>query len=109
MKIGYLESCTRCGAGVGELHEAGCTVEQCPYCGGQLLSCYCPESDDDPAEDRVPWGGLFPGESECQEFGWYARRAGGGWKPCGPGVADAIADLNRLRAEAVWDRGRKRF
>ena len=26
---------------MGELHGVPCDVEQCPYCGGQLLSCHC--------------------------------------------------------------------
>ncbi len=33
--------CPACHAITGELHELGCPVEICPWCGGQLISCSC--------------------------------------------------------------------
>lgn len=33
--------CHDCGAKEGELHERGCDMEGCPFCGRQLLSCCC--------------------------------------------------------------------
>jgi len=33
--------CPACHAGTGELHELGCPVELCPWCGGQLVYCSC--------------------------------------------------------------------
>ena len=33
--------CPACHAGTGELHELGCPVEVCPWCGGQLIRCSC--------------------------------------------------------------------
>lgn len=30
-----------CGAVEGQLHEFGCDMERCPFCGGQLVSCFC--------------------------------------------------------------------
>lgn len=33
--------CHDCGAREGEIHELGCDMESCPFCGGQLLSCDC--------------------------------------------------------------------
>ncbi len=33
--------CHDCSAKEGEYHSAGCDMETCPFCGGQLLSCIC--------------------------------------------------------------------
>ncbi len=33
--------CPACHAATGELHELGCPVEICPWCGGQLIRCDC--------------------------------------------------------------------
>lgn len=33
--------CPACHAVSGELHELGCPVEICPWCGGQLIHCPC--------------------------------------------------------------------
>ena len=33
--------CHDCGAKEGELHNWGCDMEVCPFCGGQLISCGC--------------------------------------------------------------------
>jgi hypothetical protein len=33
--------CPACHAVTGELHELGCPVEVCPWCGGQLIGCPC--------------------------------------------------------------------
>jgi hypothetical protein len=33
--------CPACHVATGELHELGCPVELCPWCGGQLVQCSC--------------------------------------------------------------------
>lgn len=36
-----VDICPACHAGTGELHELGCPIELCPWCGGQLVHCSC--------------------------------------------------------------------
>jgi hypothetical protein len=106
-------TCHDCGAEPGQLHRRGCDVEPCPYCGGQALFCPCDGIGvgHAPDDDRLPWTGEWPGTAECRAFGWYCRwgQAGRGWVRCGPGDPGATEDLNRLRKEARWDRGQKRW
>jgi hypothetical protein len=33
--------CADCGAARGEFHVPGCEHEQCPACGGSVISCDC--------------------------------------------------------------------
>jgi hypothetical protein len=33
--------CPACHVATGEIHELGCPVEICPWCGGQLVHCSC--------------------------------------------------------------------
>jgi hypothetical protein len=100
--------CPDCAAGVGEYHVLGCDVEQCPYCGGQLIFCDCRRKP--PLDDRLLWSGHWPGVMECREFGWYARMVPGrGWVSCAPNEPGASEDLNRLHVEGGWSRKRNRF
>ena len=106
--------CPDCFVGIGERHKVGCDVEGCPYCGGQMLFCCCgglTGKDEFPFDDRIPWQGLLPGERECWEFGWYAKRnpVGSGWIACDPDEYGSIPDLNRLRVDATWSRRHKRW
>ena len=34
-------TCHDCGAKEGELHQPGCDMERCPFCGRQLITCDC--------------------------------------------------------------------
>jgi len=34
-------TCHDCGVAEGQLHELGCDMERCPFCGGQLITCDC--------------------------------------------------------------------
>jgi len=101
--------CPACGVAIGKLHKVGCDVEQCPYCGGQVLSCCCGGNGLGfvPDDDRLPWTGLLPGAAECKALGWYAWPANGSWAPAAH--PDLSPDLDRLHKEAKWDRETKRF
>jgi hypothetical protein len=114
-----LRVCHDCGAMPGEYHQRGCDVERCPRCGGQMLTCLacgCAESEKGepwppPLDDRMAWTGKWPGETQCEEFGWYVKQnpAGGGSIPCKPHEAGALPDINRLYTDAEWDRREKTF
>ncbi len=59
---------------------------------------------------RLPWAGMWPGEAECREFGWYVRwEEGKGWVQCEEDHPDAGPDLNKLARIGVWDAKARRF
>jgi len=104
--------CPDCGAAVGEHHHHLCDVQRCPVCGGQYISC-CGVPEEDIAEQGLEfavWTGEWPGVAECKEYGWYCiRDERWGWLECGEDMPGAVADLNRLYRDAVWDAKRGRF
>jgi hypothetical protein len=116
-------------------HQEGCDVERCMVCGHQALGCHY-EGDDDRVwcatfgklvpEQRGTWTGRWPGEVECEEFGWFARWtvcSGYGFEDipdtgptvvCGADHLHAHHDLNRLalavaKGELRWDPAAERF
>jgi hypothetical protein len=38
--------CHDCGVRPGQLHHPGCDLERCPRCGGQAISCACPQAGE---------------------------------------------------------------
>jgi hypothetical protein len=124
-----LRACSDCAAQPGEPHGDGCDVARCMAYGSQRALCqpgarmvvrgYYPwgspivgwEWDGHDCGKDV-WSGRWPGEAECEEFGWHAVFVPYGnpsWQPAPAGTPGAVPDLNRLAVEARWDRSAKRW
>ena len=102
-----LANCGDCGVKPGEPHAENCDVARCMQTGHQRLSCF---GDHDHGRDV--WTGVWPGEIECIEFGWFSVFTPDGWRRCGPDEPGAGPDLNRLHefgGEARWDRAAGRW
>lgn len=39
--MNQIKKCSSCSAQTGHLHDMFCTLERCPFCGGQLATCEC--------------------------------------------------------------------
>lgn len=101
------ERCPDCSVHPGEEHDDGCDVARCLFSGTQRLSCRGVH-----LHGRDVWSGRWPGEAECEEFGWWAYFVPNGnpsWRPCEPGFPGAVPDLNRLAVEARWDATARRW
>jgi hypothetical protein len=111
--------CPDCGVKPGEKHKPGCDIERCPHCGGQALMCLSDESgellagcDEMPVTDEelLPWTGSWPGDKECEEYGFWCKMVmGKGWVICANNDPEAEHDKNRLHRECVWSMKDKKF
>jgi hypothetical protein len=127
-----MRTCPDCGVDPGQRHKPGCDIERCPSCGQQAIGCDCiyklcgfdvstleaahPDIYVNGPTDEmytrwettwgskaIAWSGEWPGVSECQEYGLYARMGDNGWEPCSPTDEGASEDLNSLYTKCVWD------
>jgi hypothetical protein len=66
------ERCPDCAAPLGEPHSGGCDVARCRTCGGQRISCGCP---DYVGRRRDRWMGLmyFDAHRLCAERDLWCR------------------------------------
>jgi len=108
-------NCPDCGVAAGKKHVSGCDIERCPNCGDQIISCGCDEIEIKKLKP-LPWTGDWPGFAECVEFGWFVKKgepvvpgALFSWVPCSKTDPERWPDLNKLNAEAVWDKEKRRF
>lgn len=104
--------CPGCPARVGQLHEPGCDLEQCPLCGLQLLSCEHAEEEILITDaNRIPVGPKMRGVEDAERLGLWAKMVPGlrGWQPCGKDEEGACPDLNRLYAFCLWNPATRRF
>lgn len=98
------EKCPDCQVSPGSRHKDGCDVARCTRCGKQALQCGI--------HRRAPvtrWTGQWPGQAECEEFGWYSYWCDpepgeeyGKWVRCDKDHPKAGADLNRLGDAALY-------
>jgi rRNA maturation endonuclease Nob1 len=44
--------CHDCNVEKGGYHHPGCDAEECPVCGGQLISCDCMDEEEDSDGDK---------------------------------------------------------
>ena len=119
----FKDNCPDCGAKPGEHHGEWCDVERCPGCGGQMLMCGmsckpCQGKQNKIFSKRARWTGRWPGEMECEEFGWYSYLVPyQGWKSISKAEYDerikngesASHDFNRLHVDAKWDVEAQRY
>lgn len=115
--------CPDCGAAVEQPHADGCAVARCLHTGGRRLACashHRADLEPDHGCGRDVWTGQWPGEAEAEEFGWWAfwdgpgpergwDYQGRGWIQVPAGTPGAVPDLDRLSAEAQWDRHAMRW
>ncbi len=95
------DRCHDCGVAPGTAHNRHCDVARCLNCGGQRLSCDCPQAGKD------IWTGEWPGKADAIRFGFWCvetKIPGAWWKRVPAGTPGARPDLNRLMEETVWDR-----
>ena len=109
-----LPNCPDCAVEPGMAHDEGCDVARCLFTGWQRLMCGGNHQDMGVAGPpyrvgvakcgQQVWTGRWPGDAECEEFGWWTVLvAGQGWKRVPAGTPGALHDLNRLVTDARWD------
>jgi hypothetical protein len=108
------ETCPDCEVTIGELHQPGCDVERCSFCGKPLsaddacCSTYARGSAATSEPHRLPWDGVWPGVRECREYGlWCKWTQSSGWQHCHADDPDATEDLNELLRRAQWNPHKK--
>ncbi|MCY0931169.1 DUF45 domain-containing protein [Streptomyces sp. H27-H1] len=92
------DTCPKCHTRPGDLHTHWCGLAQCALTGRQRSGCTHPGTTC-----LTLWSGRWPGQEECEEYGFYYRPGANGAEPCNADDEGAEHDLNRLYRECVWD------
>ncbi|MFD8980918.1 YgjP-like metallopeptidase domain-containing protein [Streptomyces sp. NPDC059564] len=98
------DTCPKCHAHPGNLHTNWCDLARCAFTGFQRSGCQHPSTIC-----LTLWTGRWPGEEECEEYGFYYQPVDGFREPCNADDEGAEPDLNRLYTECVWDPGQQRM
>jgi len=63
-----IKKCHDCDIIEGQIHEYGCDMEMCPFCGGQLIVCGCSYKilNIDVSEDSYAFENGLTDEQEIQ-------------------------------------------
>lgn len=85
-------NCPDCGVMPGVCHEDGCDVARCAWTGLQRLACQVLWREGDDCGHDL-WTGRWPGELECEEYGWFTVDEVTGY---------VLYDLTRLARECRW-------
>lgn len=73
------KTCGDCGTIEGDVHEYGCDMERCPFCGEQLIACDCcytalmliDKSQHDESTCYLPPEIYRDGLTEDQRYAWF--------------------------------------
>lgn len=114
--------CGDCRVQPGERHDQGCDVARCISTGEQWIQCpgethqYHGREYGEHAGICLPdiWTGVWPGEMEAIEFGWYCYFGPDygehGWVRVAASNPRARPDLNRINSgECVWSADKQRW
>ncbi|MFF0742157.1 YgjP-like metallopeptidase domain-containing protein [Streptomyces sp. NPDC004111] len=89
------ERCPNCLTPPNKLHAGHCDLARCAFTGRQRYECH--------PDCNTIWTGKFPGQAECEEYGFYWRTGPNGYEHCNANAPGADHDYNRLYAECTWD------
>lgn len=106
-----------CQVPIGVPHLPECEIATCLTTGEQRLlhqgDALAEMLNHDCGQDT--WTGQLYGIAECQQYGWFVRRAtetdpaDATWVPCFPDHPGAVPDLDRLARQCVWDPAQRRW
>ena len=109
-------TCPGCRVPIAEEHTEHCEHAVCLATGGPRAMCRLlgAQSGEEAHDDcgRDTWTGRYAGVAECEEYGWYVQdltTQGDGLVRCDRDAPGAIPDIGRLRVEATWDAGARRW